>query len=314
MDERLAQFAEHGEDAGLAALYFQFGRYLLISGSRQGGLPLTLQGIWNEDFAPPWESKYTININTEMNYWLADICNLAECSEPYFSMLRRVMESGRDTADRMYGCRGFVAHHNTDIYADTAPQDLYVPATYWVMGGAMLALQIWEHYQFTKNRDFLEDNYEILYQAVLFFRDFLIEDKAGHLVTCPSVSPENIYRMKDGTTGCMCAAPTMDVELLNQLFSDFVCASEELSRTDMVDEVRAMKERLPKLQIGSKGQLLEWQEEYEETEPGHRHISHLYGLFPCAQITLEAAIPAGAERGLFFFGRASRREKRHTGI
>ncbi|MDD3278527.1 MAG: glycoside hydrolase family 95 protein [Lachnospiraceae bacterium] len=286
-DQRIAAFLEDGSDRGLVSLYFQFGRYLMISGSRPGGLPLTLMGLWNEDFAPPWESKYTININTEMNYWPVEICNLSECSEPYFTMLQRVMESGRHTARRMYGCGGFMAHHNIDIYADTEPQDRYIPATFWVMGGAMLAQQIWEHYQFTKDLEFLEKNYQVLYEAVLFFKDFLVEDEKGQLVTCPSVSPENTYRKKDGSTGCMCAAPTMDNELLHQLFSDFAAASRELGKTELVAEALEMDKKLPPFQIGSRGQIMEWQEEYEETEPGHRHISHLYGLFPCAQITLE---------------------------
>lgn len=288
MEERLQKFQETGMDCELVTLYFQYGRYLLISSSRKGGLPATLQGIWNNEFMPPWDSKYTININTQMNYWPADLCDLSECTEPYFMLLKRVMESGKITAKKMYGCGGFVAHHNTDIYADTAPQDLYIPASYWVMGGAWLTLHIWEHYQFTKNIDFLKEYFKIIREAVLFFKDFLIEDKEGNLITSPSVSPENTYMMKDGTSGCMCMGPTMDNEILFQLFSDFMEASMVLGKKDkLFEEVRIMRDRLPKLQIGTQGQLLEWLEEYDELEPGHRHISHLFGVFPGSQITVE---------------------------
>lgn len=306
-DKQLAEPQKYIEH--LAGLYFQYGRYLLISSSRPGGLPANLQGIWNNEFLPPWDSKYTININTQMNYWLADCCNLSECTEPYFEHLKRVWKSGKMTAEKMYGCRGFVAHHNTDIYADTAPQDLYIPATYWVMGGAWLALHIWEHYLFTKDESFLETNYEILRDAVLFFKDFLIEDENGRLVTCPSVSPENTYIMKDGTSGCMCAGPTMDTEILTDLFDAFVKAGKVLKKDDwLLSDVEGMKERLPEIRVGKHGELLEWKEEYDEAEPGHRHISHLFGVFPSSQITVEdtpqlaKAARVSLERRLSFGG------------
>lgn len=306
-DEQLLEPQKYMEH--LTALYFQYGRYLLISSSRPGGLPANLQGIWNNEFMPPWDSKYTININTQMNYWLADCCNLSECTEPYFEHLKRVWKSGKVTAERMYGCRGFVAHHNTDIYADTAPQDLYIPATYWVMGGAWLALHIWEHYLFTKDESFLEENYEILHDAVLFFKDFLIEDENGKLVTCPSVSPENTYIMEDGTSGCMCAGPTMDTEILTDLLNGFLKAGKVLNKSDsLLSDAEKILERLPELRIGKHGELLEWKEEYEEAEPGHRHISHLFGVFPSSQITVEdtpefaKAARVSLERRLSFGG------------
>ena len=284
--QRLRRFAAGGEDPGLAALYFQYGRYLMISGSRPGGLPLTLQGLWNEEFMPPWDSKYTININLEMNYWPAEVCGLSPCAEPLFRLLRRVCESGRDTARRMYGCRGFVAHHNTDVHADTAPQDQYIPASYWVMGGAWLSLHIWEHWLFTRDREFLRDNFDILEEAVLFFRDFRQENGKGELTTLPSVSPENSY-MRSGRRAWMCEMPAMDIEILTALFNAYLGAAEELQRGALVPEVREMLSKLPKLQIASDGRLMEWEREYEEPEPGHRHISHLFGLFPGAQITPE---------------------------
>lgn len=287
-DERILRMKKQNTDPGLIELYFQYGRYLMISGSRPGSLPLTLQGIWNEDFTPPWDSKYTININLQMNYWPTEICNLAECAEPFFTHLKKVMESGRITAKKMYGCNGFVAHHNTDIFADTAPQDHYIPASYWVMGGAWLATHIWNHYLYTKDICFLREYFEILKEAVSFFKDFLIEDENGNLVTLPSVSPENTYILENGSRGCMCDAPTMDNEILYHLFHDYLSAAKELQIKDNLNrEVENMLEKLPKLMIGSYGQLMEWKKDYAEAEPGHRHISHLYGVFPGEQITVE---------------------------
>ena len=302
-DERLRRFTSGEADPGLAALYFQYARYLMISGSRPGGLPLTLQGIWNEEFMPPWDSKYTININLEMNYWPVEVCALPECAEPYFALLRRVCESGKDTARRMYGCRGFVAHHNTDIHADTAPQDEYPPATYWVMGGAWLSLHIWEHWLFTRDREFLRENFDILEDAVLFFRDFLRENEKGELVTLPSASPENSYYIP-GPHGPvrvhMCEMPAMDIEILNDLLGAYLSAAEELGTGALVGEAREMLEKFPKLQIASDGRLMEWGEEYEEADPGHRHISHLFGLYPSAQITPETTpeLAAAAKKSL----------------
>lgn len=287
-DGRLKAFAKTGRDPGLITLYFQYGRYLMIAGSREGTLPLTLQGIWNEDMTAPWDSKYTININLQMNYWPADLCNLGECTEPYFSLLKRIAKTGKETARRMYGCRGFVAHHNTDIHADTAPQDMYVPATYWVMGGAWLATHIYEHYLFTNDERFLEDHYEVLREAVLFFADFLTEDEEGYLVTNPSSSPENTYMLPSGECGRLCDGPAMDNEILWQLFGDFLSAAKVLGMSDpLVAKTEELRAKLRAPQIGAYGQLLEWKAEYKEPEPGHRHVSHLYGVFPGAQITAE---------------------------
>lgn len=294
---RLERVRQGQEDPGLAALYFDFGRYLLISSSRKGSLPANLQGIWNEKMMPPWDSKYTININTEMNYWPAESCGLSECMEPVFDLLERMRRSGRDTAERMYGCRGFVAHHNTDIWADTAPQDIYIPATYWVMGGAWMSLFIWRHYEYCKDLEWLQSYYPVLEDAVLFFVDYLVEDK-GQYVTCPSVSPENTYVMPDGTRACVCAGPAMDNEILEDLFEAFLAASKELGREDDITAaVRQRKSGLPPIRIGKWGQIMEWRDDYEEAEPGHRHISQLYALYPSCQIepdtTQELAQAAG---------------------
>jgi alpha-L-fucosidase 2 len=287
-DERLSRVQEGKEDFGLVSLYFQFGRYLLLSSSRNCELPANLQGIWNKDMLPAWDSKFTININTEMNYWPAEICNLAECHLPLFKHIERMKESGRITAKKMYGCEGFVAHHNTDIWGDTAPQDLYMPATQWPMGAAWLCLHIWEHYEFTLDRKFLQEKYETIKESAKFFVGFLIEDSEGRLVTCPSVSPENTYIiLSNGQRGNLCIAPSMDSQIINDLFSACIKASNILGiDSEFTEKLDKMLDKLPKPSIGKYGQIQEWAEDYEEVEPGHRHISHLFALYPSNQITM----------------------------
>lgn len=275
------------EDRGLTELYFNFGRYLLISCSRPGTLPATLQGLWNKDMLPPWDCKYTININTEMNYWIAENGNLSECHLPLFDHLKRMLPNGRETARKMYGCRGFVAHHNTDLWGDTAVQDLWVPGSYWVMGAAWLCTHLWTHYEYTGDREFLREYYPVMREAALFFLDFMIEHE-GYLKTCPSVSPENTYILLSGVRGACGMGVTMDNQILRDLFTQCIKAAGLLGIEDELtaqfDEARS---RLVPTQIGSRGQILEWDKEYEEAEPGHRHISHLYGLYPSDQITVD---------------------------
>jgi alpha-L-fucosidase 2 len=287
-NERLARIDEEHPDHGLLMLYYQYGRYLMISGSRKGSLPLNLQGIWCKDFVPAWDSKFTININAEMNYWPAETCNLSECHEPLFDLIKRMVDNGRITAEKMYGCRGFVAHHNTDLYGDTAPQDIYIPATYWVMGAAWLCTHLWEHYLFTKDEKFLRESYPIMKEAALFFVDYLIEDH-GYLITCPSVSPENTYILPNGESGCMGAGATMDNEILYDLLTDCIKADKLLGNEDasFTKELERILAKLIPIRIGKHGQIMEWREDYEEAEPGHRHISHLYALFPSNQITVD---------------------------
>lgn len=285
-DERLSRMDEDHPDNGLLMTYMDFGRYLLISSSRGDSLPANLQGIWNRDMSAPWGSKYTININTEMNYWPAVLCGLADCDLPLFDHMLRMLPNGRQTAREMYGCRGFAAHHNTDLWGDTAPQDIYIPATFWVMGGAWLCTHIWRHYTYTDDRKLLKKMYPLLKESVQFFMDFLVE-KDGKLVTCPSVSPENTYIMKDGTKGCLSYGVTMDNEILHELFEHFRKAAEVLGEKDtaFLTAARECEQKLPEIQIGRHGQIMEWQEDYEEAEPGHRHISHLWALHPAYQIT-----------------------------
>lgn len=298
-DERLKRMQEGQSDVGMAKYLFDFGRYLLISCSRKGGLPATLQGVWNKDFAPAWDSKYTININTEMNYWPAEPCSLSECHEPLFTLIYKLRENGRRTAKEMYGCRGFVAHHNTDMHGDTAPQDIYIPATYWVMGAAWLCTHMWTHYIYTKNTEFLKEAYPCMLEAALFFVDFL-QEQDGYLVTNPSVSPENTYILPSGESGACCVGATMDFEILNDLFGACIKASKVLEGESMdftIPGVTDVKElpgqleeilkKLPPIRIDSTGRIMEWMEEYEEAEPGHRHISHLYALYPSEQITVD---------------------------
>ena len=261
--------------------FFQFGRYLLIASSREGSLPANLQGIWNEDYTPIWGSKYTININTEMNYWPALVTNLAECNEPLISFLERVRESGKVTAEKMYGCSGFVAHHNTDIWADTCPQDVCISSSYWVMGGAWLSLHIWEQYLFTEDTDFLRDKYEIMRDAAIFIMDYLVED-GEYLVTCPTLSPENTYRLPNGEEGVICKGAAMDNQIIRELLSACILAEEILGieSTGITKRAVEVVKRIKCDSIGKYGQIMEWNEDYEEVEPGHRHISQLFGLYP----------------------------------
>lgn len=286
-DQRLQRVKDGEEDLGLMSLYFQFGRYLLISSSRPGALPANLQGIWNKDMMPSWGSKYTININTEMNYWPTEVCNLSECHQPLFDHIERMRGPGRQTAKKMYGAKGFVAHHNTDLWGDTAPQDLYRPATQWPLGAAWLCLHLWDHYEFTEDLDFLKKAYETLKESAEFFVDFLTEDQQGRLVTNPSVSPENTYFLPNGERGNLCIGPSMDSQIIYALFTACIEATDLLGMDGEFGSLLAeLRSRLPEPTIGKYGQIQEWAEDYEEAEPGHRHISHLFALHPANQITV----------------------------
>lgn len=286
-DERLAEVKKGGFDPDLVATYFQFGRYLLISSSRPGDLPANLQGLWAEGMNPPWNSDYHININLQMNYWPAEVANLSECALPLFELLESLRESGRKTARVHYGARGFVAHHLTDIWGFTTPAD-GARWGLWPMGGAWLCQHLWEHYLFTGDQAFLaRRGYPIMKEAAEFFLDYLVEDGKGRLVTGPSMSPENSYRLPDGTQGWLCMGPAMDTQILRDLFGNCIAAAQTLG-TDKQFRTRLQQtlERLPPIQIGKHGQIMEWAEDYDEPEPGHRHISHLFALHPGRQITL----------------------------
>lgn len=288
-DKRLEAFRQGRNDNGLFALYYHFGRYLLISSSRPGTLPANLQGIWAYEIKPRWDSKYTININTEMNYWPAEPCALPECHTPLFDHLARMYPNGKRTAQVMYHAGGWVAHHNTDIWGDTAPQDTYLPATYWVMGAAWLCTHIWEHYEYTLDRSFLEQNFYLIQEACRFFLDYLIEDSHGRLVVSPTLSPENTYFLpQNGKPAHLCEGCTMDSQILTELFRGCIEACGVLGgQEEFAGRLKAALAKIPRPQIGCDGRILEWLEEYREKEPGHRHISHLYGLYPGHQISVE---------------------------
>ncbi|KAJ5293944.1 hypothetical protein PENANT_c009G04095 [Penicillium antarcticum] len=284
-DKRL----QSSRDLGLIALYHNYSRYLLISGSRNGHkpLPANLQGIWNPSFHPAWGSRFTINVNLQMNYWGANMCNLSECELPLFDLLERMAKFGKDTARIMYGCRGWAAHSNTDIWADTAPVDRWMPASIWPLGGAWLCYHIWEHYQFTRDEAFLRRMFPILRGCVEFLLDFLIEDSKGeHLTTNPSVSPENSFYDQEGLKGVLCEGSTIDIQIIDAIFSAFESCTKTLNVEDtLLSALHNARKRLPSMQIAREGYLQEWANDYAEVEPGHRHTSHLWALHPGNAIT-----------------------------
>jgi alpha-L-fucosidase 2 len=286
-DVRLKRMQDGGTDLGLIAKYFQFGRYLLMASSRPGTMAANLQGIWNDNLTPSWGSKFTININTEMNYWPAEVCNLSEMHTPLFDLVDAARGPGRRVAQAYYGARGFVIHHNTDLWGDAVPID-GVGSGIWPMGGAWLALHFWEHYDFTRDRKFLaERGWPVLKEAAGFLLDYMVDDGHGHLVTGPSLSPENGFKLPDGKAHRLAMGPVMDIEIAHALFSRVMQAGEILSvDSDFRKKVAAARDRLPPFKIGRYGQLQEWQEDYAEQDPGHRHVSHLFALYPDNQITL----------------------------
>lgn len=286
-DQRLEKLRDGVEDPGLFALYFAFGRYLLMGCSRPGTQAANLQGIWNQDIFPAWDSKYTININTEMNYWPAESCALPECHLPLFNLLERMYPHGVKMAKDMYGAEGFVAHHNTDLWGDCGPQDTCISSTYWVMGAAWLSTHIWEHYSYTMDREFLKKYYYLMKDASRFFFDYCIENSKGELVISPTISPENIYlHPVSGERSCLCEGCAMDSQILMELFTDCLKAGKLLGEEEgFLQKLESMLARLPKPKISKRGTICEWMEDYQEFEPGHRHISHLYALFPGHQIS-----------------------------
>ncbi|KAF2179761.1 glycoside hydrolase family 95 protein [Zopfia rhizophila CBS 207.26] len=297
-DERLRK----ARDPGLVSLYHNYGRYLLLTSSRNApkALPATLQGIWNPYFSPPWGSKYTININLQMNYWSANTGNLSECELPLFDLLERLAENGRRTAESMYGCRGWCCHHNADIWADTDPQDQWMPATLWPLGGAWLCTHIWEHYSFTEDKEFLQRMFPVLQSCVQFLLDFLIPDESGqYLVTNPSLSPENSYLADEkGNKAVFCEGSTIDMETIRAVFRDFlrsvdalrsygISVRDSLDTVAMISQVQCSLPKLPEIQISPEtGAIQEWGlKDLPEAELGHRHVSHLFSLYPGDSIT-----------------------------
>jgi alpha-L-fucosidase 2 len=276
-DQRLAQFRT-GDDPDLAALVFQYGRYLLIACSRQGGQPANLQGIWNDNLNPPWDSKYTCNINTEMNYWPAEPVNLADCAEPLFDALGELMVSGREVARAHYNARGWVLHHNFDLWRGTAPINASDHGI-WVSGGAWLCTHLWDHYLFSGDKDFLARRaYPVMKEAALFFVDYLVEDpQTKWLVSGPSNSPEE---------GGLVMGPSMDHEIIRSLFGACIEASKVLGvDADLAAKLAEMRPRIAPNQVGQYGQLQEWLEDKDDPKNTHRHVSHLWAIYPGWDIT-----------------------------
>jgi alpha-L-fucosidase 2 len=282
-DKRLEQFAK-GNDPQLVSIYFQFGRYLLISSSRPGGQPANLQGIWNDQLTPPWDSKYTVNINTEMNYWPSEITNLSEMNEPLIQMVRELSQTGKQTAKDMYGAQGWVLHHNTDIWRINGPIDGAFWGM-WPMGGAWLSQHLFAKYEFNGDKELLKWVYPVIKGASLFYLDFLVEEPEHRwLVVCPSVSPENSPSVHAGSS--ISAGTTMDNQLVFDVLTITAKAAEILNTDEeLVLKIQETLKRLPPMQVGKWGQLQEWMSDWDSPDDHHRHVSHLYGLFPSNQIS-----------------------------
>ncbi|MCG7384674.1 glycoside hydrolase family 95 protein [Paenibacillus sp. ACRRY] len=288
-DKRIME--KGAQDSQLIELLFHYGRYLLIASSRPGTLPANLQGIWNADTRPPWSSNWTLNINAEMNYWPAETCNLAECHEPLLRFIEVLASNGSETAKRHYGATGWVAHHNTDIWGQTAPVGDYGrngdPVwALWPMGGVWLCQHLWEHYTFGGDEQFLRSiAYPTMKEAALFCLDWLIEDEAGQLITSPSTSPEHRFHTLDGLAG-VSAASTMDLSLIWDLFTNVADAAKRIGKDEEFRKtVIEHRDRLFPLQKGRNGQLQEWFLDFEDEDIHHRHVSHLFGVFPGRQLT-----------------------------
>ncbi|GLU51437.1 hypothetical protein Dfri01_08980 [Dyadobacter frigoris] len=299
MDERLKNYTDGGKDPALESLYFQFGRYLLISSSRANGVPANLQGIWNHQVRPPWSSNFTTNINAQMNYWMVETANLSELHTPLLDIIKQMEVTGAETAKNFYNAKGWVVHHNSDIWATSNPVSGSPSWANWPMGGAWLCQHLWEHYQFTGNQEYLSKTaYPLMKSSALFMLDWLIEDKNGRLVTAPATTPENIFVTETGFKGSVSVATTMDMSIIWDLFTNLIEASERLGTdSDFRKLLIEKRSKLFPLQIGKRGNLQEWYKDWKDEEPEHRHISHLFGLFPGRQISpLTTPVYADAAR------------------
>lgn len=291
-DRRIAEYGS--SDPGLVELLFHYGRYLMIASSRPGTQPANLQGIWNEETRAPWSSNYTLNINAQMNYWPVETCNMAEMHQPLIDFIGRLAENGKKTAETNYGARGWVAHHNSDLWAQTAPVGDYGDGdpvwAYWPMGGVWLTQHLWEHYAFSGDEVFLRDTaYPIMKEAALFCLDWLIEDQDGNLITSPSTSPELRF-VVGGKRHAVSAAATMDLSLIGELFHNCIQSAELLKiDRDFAKTLAGKKQQLLPLRVGKQGRLQEWSQDFEEEDVHHRHVSHLVGVYPGSLITEQTA-------------------------
>ncbi len=288
-DERLQRFG--ASDKGLIELLFQYGRYLMIASSRPGSQPANLQGIWNKETRPPWSSNYTLNINAPMNYWLTESSSLPECHEPFIQFIHSLAESGKRTAE-IYGVRGWAVHHCTDIWCQTAPSGGYGDGeavwAIWPVGCAWMSQHLWEHYSFSQDKKFLQEKaYPVMKAAALFCLDWLIEDEAGNLVTAPSTSPENLFKTDSGYAAISYAS-TMDMAVIWDLFTNCIESTRILGMDELfAKELESARSRLYPMKVGKYGQLQEWFLDFEEQDPHHRHIAHMFGVYPGRQITKE---------------------------
>lgn len=285
--QRLRNFKRNKNDIALYTLLFNFGRYLAIASSRPGSQPSTLQGIWNEKLTPPWNSNYTVNINTEMNYWPVLPCDMPEVNEPLIEMVRELSEAGERTAREMYGMRGFVAHHNVDLWRLTTPVSGDAVWAFWPMSPGWFCEHIFAHYEYTLDKDYLENTaYPIMKKAAEFYCDYLVEDKNGYLIAAPSTSPENNF-IKNGKICSVSQTTTMTMSIIRELFLNCIKAEKILNKNELSDILNDKLEHMLPFKIGKKGQLLEWYEEEKEVEVHHRHCSMLYGLHPAHLITVD---------------------------
>ncbi|MBS4223248.1 glycoside hydrolase family 95 protein [Lederbergia citrea] len=288
-DQRIEQFG--AKDKQLVALLFQYGRYLLIASSRKGSQPANLQGIWNDQVRPPWSSNFTLNINAEMNYWPAEVCHLAECHLPLLEFIEDLAVNGANTAETNYGMRGWVAHHNSDIWRQSSPVGNYGDGdpiwVMWQMGGAWLAQHLWEHYAFNRDKTFLQEKaYPIMRDAALFCLDWLVKDKNGYYQTSPSSSPEHKFKLPNGKLAAISSSATMDLAIIYDLFTNCIDAIEELKLIDDIKvDLETVLDHLQPYQIGKYGQLQEWIQDWEDEDVHHRHVSHLFGVYPGRQLT-----------------------------
>lgn len=290
-DERLEAYTKGANDPELETLYFNYGRYLLISSSRVSGVPANLQGIWNKEMRPPWSSNYTTNINVQMNYWMAENCNLSEMHSPLFGLIKNLSITGSEVSSSFYRTKGWVAHHNSDIWALANPVGNLGAGdpkwANWPMGGDWLVRHLWEHYQYSQDKEFLAKTaYPLMKGAARFTLDWLVPDKSGYLVTAPSFSPENDFIYGQQKVGQVSVATTMDMGIIRDLFDNLISAGKILNIDQAFrDTLIAKKAKLLPFQIGAKGQLQEWNKDYESPDPHHRHVSHLYALYPANQIS-----------------------------
>ena len=305
-DERLKRYAKGESDPYLETLYFQYGRYLLIASSRTPGVPANLQGLWNHYLQPPWSSNYTININAEENYWLAENTNLSEMHQPFLQFIGNLSTTGKITAKTFYNMPGWVAHHNSDIWAMSNPVGNFGNGdpswANWTMGGTWASAHLWEHYLFTQDQNFLEQKaYPLMRGAAEFCLAFLIPDSSGQLITSPSTSPENTFKTPTGFVGSVLAGGTADLAMIRELFLDIIAAQKILKNdNDFALKITAALNNLHGYQVGKAGNLQEWYYDWEDNEPKHRHQSHLYGLFPGTHLTVEKTpvFAAAAKRSL----------------